>query len=264
MDLDKRGRRDLSALLVGRYALLAGDPELATLQPMYRCHFALVRAKVSAIRARDTSLPDAERQQARREAAAYTHLAAAYTLRPTLIITTGLPGSGKSWAAAQVAAPLGAVVLRSDEVRKELAGLSPTARTTGKDRDRLYSQAMTDRTYSQLLSRAASALTAGYHTILDGTYPSDDRRRSAVALAESRGAPWAIIHTTAPAETIRKRMTARSTDQSEVSDADFQIYLQSRGSFAAPAQFPPERVIESGPHIAPEVTISRVLETLTR
>jgi predicted kinase len=42
-----------------------------------------------------------------------------------LVVVGGLPGTGKSTLAAGLADALGATVIRSDEVRKELAGLRP-------------------------------------------------------------------------------------------------------------------------------------------
>jgi uncharacterized protein len=260
MDLDHRQRRDLAAHLIGQYAALADDHELAALQPLYRCHFALVRAKVEAIRARDQQVPAHQQASAWRAAAAYTHLAAGYTLPPALLLMTGLPGSGKSWLAAQLAAPLGAVLLRSDEVRKELAGLEPTRRLEGTARERLYAQRMTDMTCDELLRRARSALLAGYPVILDGTYPNESRRGAAVNLAAAMGAHWAVVHTSAPLPVIRRRLAARAGDAGEVSDADFMVYLRSRGSFQPPQPGP--GTVEAAVAVAPEVVISRVLDVL--
>jgi hypothetical protein len=50
------------------------------------------------------------------------HLRAAVV---TLVIVGGLPGTGKSTLSAAVAGRLGFAVLSSDQIRKELAGISP-------------------------------------------------------------------------------------------------------------------------------------------
>lgn len=266
MDLDRRGRRDLAVQLVGQYSETADDPDLHLLQPLYRCHFALVRAKVSAIRARDPGESDEARERAWLQALGYASLAASYTLTPSLIIMTGLPGTGKSWAAAQIAQPLSALVLRSDEVRKELAGLAPTARPEGEARDRLYSQRMTDQTYDELLGRARRALIAGSSVILDGTFPSPGRRAEAANLAESLNVPWLVVHTTAPMPVIRQRMARREQDLREVSDADFAVYLKARGSFEFPEEIAPGRLVEAAAgdmaELAIPLIIARIIDAL--
>ncbi|MBD3397741.1 AAA family ATPase [Candidatus Micrarchaeota archaeon] len=49
MDLDARGREDLSEVFVGKYLELSGDPNLMKLLDFYKCYRANVRAKVAAL-----------------------------------------------------------------------------------------------------------------------------------------------------------------------------------------------------------------------
>lgn len=262
MDLDMRRRRDLSAHLVRVYQSLSGDSSVAALQPLYRSHFAMVRAKVSAIRARDQSLPGEERLAAWRMACRYANLAVGYALPACLIIMTGLPGSGKSWMAREVEAPLGITIVRADEVRKTLAGLSPGDRPVGAARDELYSPAMTDRTYAALLERARDELTAGRGIIVDATYPTIERRAAVMALAGSLNAPWVVVHSTATEGIIRQRLQARAAEASEPSDADFAVYLRARDAYQPPAEVPARHRVEAPADALSEVVISRVLDAL--
>jgi aminoglycoside phosphotransferase family enzyme/predicted kinase len=49
MDLDAKGREDLSKVFVGKYAELSGDSDLEKLLDFYKCYRANVRAKIAAI-----------------------------------------------------------------------------------------------------------------------------------------------------------------------------------------------------------------------
>src|SRR5690606_8307641 len=110
-----------------RYAQRTGDPELALLQPMHRCHYAAVRGMVESIRAGEEEVGPDERQEAWQSARRHLDLALGYTLRPCLVVMCGLPGTGKSTAAAPIARALRAVWLRSDEVRQEAPGIAGEA-----------------------------------------------------------------------------------------------------------------------------------------
>lgn len=59
----------------------------------------------------------------------YFKLATRYTrTRPILMITTGLMGTGKTTLAKSVARKTGDVMISSDVVRKQLAGIQQTER----------------------------------------------------------------------------------------------------------------------------------------
>ena len=66
------------------------------------------------------------------DASSYLRLAceiASKDLPPFLAITAGVTGTGKSTVAELIAAGWNAVHLRTDAIRRELAGLSPTERS---------------------------------------------------------------------------------------------------------------------------------------
>ena len=114
MDLDYRGFRAFSRFLVRCYARHAGDTELGRLMDFYKSYRAVVRAKVASLAAAEPELPFQEREAKRLEGLRYFNLAAAYELPPSLILTCGLPASGKSTAARHLALPFEALVLRSE------------------------------------------------------------------------------------------------------------------------------------------------------
>jgi hypothetical protein len=73
-----------------------------------------------------------------------------------LALVGGLPGTGKSTVAGALADRVGAVLLSSDRIRKELAGLDPSDDASAPYGEGLYAPARTDELYGQVLHRAAS------------------------------------------------------------------------------------------------------------
>jgi len=78
MDLDFKGRSDLSDFFVKRYIEYSGDQELKKLLPFYMCYRAYVRGKVVSFKLRDPNIGDEEKSEATKEARAYFKLASAY------------------------------------------------------------------------------------------------------------------------------------------------------------------------------------------
>src|SRR5690606_1293305 len=97
--------------------------------------------------------------------------------RVRLVLVGGLPGTGKSTLAAGLGRGLGATVLRTDEVRKELAGL-PADRPAGAEVGQgIYGPNSTEATYRELLRRAEVALGLGESVVLDASW-TDARWRA--------------------------------------------------------------------------------------
>ncbi len=127
MELALEGRADLAAAFVEAYLRCRRrDAEGAQLLPFYRAYRAAVRGKVEGMKLAEPEIPEADRSAARDRARALW-LCALSELeepgrRPCLVLLAGLPGTGKSTLARGLAERAGFTVIRSDEVRKELAG----------------------------------------------------------------------------------------------------------------------------------------------
>ncbi|MDH5686608.1 MAG: hypothetical protein OEZ48_01900 [Candidatus Bathyarchaeota archaeon] len=78
MDLDFKGRDDLSSFLIGKYVEYSGDQELKKLLPFYKCYRAYVRGKVVSFKLKDPNVGDEEKSEATNEAKAYFRLASSY------------------------------------------------------------------------------------------------------------------------------------------------------------------------------------------
>lgn len=143
------------------------------------------------------------------EAVAWTRPAAA-----RLIITHGLPGSGKTFRSQQVLERHGAVRIRSDVERKRLFGLDPLARSAAAGVD-AYTPEATRRTYDRLFALARGVLRAGWPVVLDAAFLQRGERAQAMDLARELGVRLSILDCEAPLPVLRERLRARQGDASE-------------------------------------------------
>ncbi|MCB9704914.1 MAG: AAA family ATPase [Myxococcales bacterium] len=234
MDLRYHGHLADADALVASYVEAADDAEAAALLPLYTAYRASVRGKVEAFRASEPEIPAPARQEALRSSIRHFLLA----LReldpargPALLLIAGLPGTGKSTLAAGLAEPWGAATIRSDVVRKGLAGLAPDE--SGRDAidGGIYAPEMTARTYAACLEEARAHLSAGEPVIVDANFKSDDQRQPFAELAAELGVPLAFLVCEAGEAVILGRLAARRGD---ASDADEAVYLHAREQWEAP------------------------------
>lgn len=127
----------------------------------------------------------------------------------------GLSGSGKSTTAQQLAGKTGAIRLRSDAVRKHLAGV-PLYEKAGNE---VYTAAMTDRTYTRLIELGVQLASQGYRVILDAKFDRQAKRQEAIRVAQADAIPLTFLYCTAPAEVLSARVTARSGDIADANAA---------------------------------------------
>ncbi|HEY7939525.1 MAG TPA: AAA family ATPase, partial [Acidimicrobiales bacterium] len=113
----------------------------------------------------------------------------------------------------------GWVVVSSDRVRKELAGLTATSRTGDAFGEGLYDPASTAATYDALLARAATALGRGDTVVLDASWGSAGNRAAAAALAEATSSELHQVRCEVDPDTARSRLEARAARGDDPSDA---------------------------------------------
>lgn len=208
MDLRGRGLDELANVAMNHYWDISGQPEEALGPlPLFMALRAAVRMAV-AVEAGDLA-----------QAADYRRLGSDL-LRPTtacLLAIGGLSGTGKSTLAKAVApglpGPCGARVLRTDIIRKSLAGVRPDDRLGGA----AYGPAARAAIYDALAERAAAALAAGTSVVADATF----REQSARAAVEraARGRSFRGIWLTAPTAVRVERVAARANDVSDATPA---------------------------------------------
>jgi hypothetical protein len=221
MDLEDRGRVDLSRRFLNAYLEWSGDYAGLVLFPLYFTYRALVRAKVAQLRREQGKLSDDESERLARELSNYLRLAEKSTVKqqPFLAITHGLSGSGKTFGSQVVVEQLGAIRLRSDIERKRLAGLAPLADTLSGVGSGLYSSAFSRRTFDQLAELAAAIVKAGFPVLVDATFLKRTDRKQFRALAASLKVPFLILDFPADEATCRERIRRRTQARADASEA---------------------------------------------
>jgi predicted kinase len=171
-----------------------------------------------------------------------------------MILVGGLPGAGKSTVAGLVADRLGAVLLSTDRLRKEISGLAPQMRSPERYEQGLYDREHTKRTYAELLDRAARLLCNGESVVLDGSWTDRRVRSEAACTAERVSARLDQVECWAPSQIRRARLLAR---RHGASDADPTV-AQRMALDADP--WPPQvRLMNTG---APEDALRQALNLI--
>ncbi|GAB4531866.1 MAG: AAA family ATPase [Parvularculaceae bacterium] len=224
MDLKHRGLDDHCARALNAYFSALGrdvwriDIEGLAALPLYMSMRAAIRAFVSAqtVLVSDSRAPDAKFAESR----AYLELA--WTLLdaapPRAIAIGGLSGTGKSTVARAIAGripgPAGALILRTDEIRKRRAGVALDEKLPPD----AYAPAESAAVYAEMFEAGRAALAAGQAVIFDAVFLRPEERAAAAAAAA--GAGFAGFWLEAPAAALRARVTARRGD---ASDADARV-----------------------------------------
>lgn len=235
MDLEFRGRRDLAYAFLNRYLELTGDYLAARLLPFYCSIRAYIRAKVNSFLASDAGAPASLRESAKTTAIRYYQFAWHYSqwLTPRLWVMAGLSGAGKSTVARYLSQTYGAIHIRSDAVRKHLAGID----LHEKGGAEVYTPAMTERTYEELLRLALALLTEGQSVVLDGKYDRVHLRQAVLQNVKNLTVFVRIIHVQAPIEVLRERLHLRTGD---IADATADLLAQQLQQWEpfTPAELP--------------------------
>lgn len=200
------------------HAELADQVRGLALLPLFMSMRAGVRAKISA--------------RMTRTAAARAYFAAACAdldgAPPCLVAVGGLSGSGKSGLARGLAPGLGrapgALVLRSDVIRKQLAGIAPEDALPPD----AYTREAARDVYAEMARLARMALGAGQAVAMDAVFAREEERAAAAAVAEDAGVPFAGLWLDAPAAVLKARADERAAARAagtrrDASDADARV-----------------------------------------
>lgn len=242
MDLERLGRTDLGERFLRDYRALSGEEWPASLAHHYVAYRAAVRTKVACLRSEQGDAAAADQARHLLDIACRRLEAG----RVRLVLVGGLPGTGKSTLAAALGDVVGAVVLRSDEVRNELTG------GVG-----VYDEATTTRTYVTVLDRARALLGLGESVVLDATW-HDPRWRAAAADTATDGVAELVeLECRAPVEVMASRIATRQAAGTDVSDATVEVAT----AMAVDAlRWPTAATIDTSG--APEASLARALDVV--
>ena len=159
MDLDHRVGRAAANRVLNRYVARSGDAGLVAALPFWLSLRAIIRAHATAKPWRRS-----------RPALSRPGGGDAGPPPPRLVAVGGLQGTGKAgwrvpWPRRSAPAP-GALVLRSDEIRKRRAGLPPEQRLPPA----AYTPEASAAVFAELTETAAAALRAGHAVVADAAF----------------------------------------------------------------------------------------------
>ena len=137
---------------------------------------------------------------------------------PTLIVVSGLPGTGKSYFCSQLAERLPFVILESDALRKALFS-SPSY--SPKESSRLF------RAVHLLIERL---LKKGVPLILDATNLSERHREYLYSIAERLDVKLILVRVEAPPQVVYERLKTRLENSGAKSDAEWSVYQRMKPS----------------------------------
>jgi hypothetical protein len=221
MDLCAHRRVDLAYSFLNRYLEISGDYGGVDVLRFYLVYRALVRAKVAAIKRAQSGPGERGRGDYLR-----TALRLATTATPSLIITHGLSGSGKTYVTDELVSRLPALRVRSDLERKRLHGLAPLTRSRSAVGGGIYAAAESRRTYSALAVGADRLLRDGHHAIVDATFLRRSDRLAFRQVAAANAARFVILDCTASAAELRRRIAGREHAGRDASEANLAVLEQ--------------------------------------
>jgi len=213
-DLKSCANRLFNSYLQGSWQENAGAlrllPLFLSMRAAIRANVLFTKRRLSTGNAHDA--PEAE---------AYFDLALRHLrpARPSLIAVGGMSGTGKSVLARKVAALItpapGAVILRSDVVRKELFGVDPLTPLPPS----AYAKDVTERVYRLLFDRARQAIGQGFSVIIDAAFLHESERNELSNGARTLNADFRPIFLTAGLATRLDRIGLRKRDASDATRA---------------------------------------------
>ncbi|MBV8901838.1 MAG: AAA family ATPase, partial [Verrucomicrobia bacterium] len=213
--------------------------------------------------------PEPEQKEGLAQARSYFRRALRYAVcgpEPMVLIVAGRVGSGKSTLAGALGDELGCEIFSSDRTRKRLAGVPLYERGTSTRRRRLYSEAMTGRTYRELFRCLREPLKEGHSAIIDATFSRRAHRDRLREQLEDAGVPFCFVEAQASTELLKRRLKEREERSDEVSDARCEDFASIDRSYEAPAEseFGALQLIAVNTEHSLEATVTETLKRLTR
>jgi uncharacterized protein len=202
--------------VLNSYLAETGDFAGVPLLPLFLSCRAAVRAMTSATTAGLQRDP-VRRGESEQLARDYLDMAQRllHPSAPCLIAVAGLSGSGKSTLAHALAPSVGpvpgAVVLRSDQIRKQLCGVDPLQRLGPEG----YTSEVSRRVYDTMIERATVVVRGGHAAITDAVCARLSDRERLEQAAAAAGVPFVGIWLDAPETALVARIEQRRPDPSD-------------------------------------------------
>lgn len=216
VDLWQRGLRREANIVFNRYLDVAPEDEAGiALMPLFLSLRISIRALVVGARSERGGTDFAARRLARDCLRLAGRLIE--PIAPRLVAIGGLSGTGKSSLARSlgdhIGRPPGARIVRSDVIRKRMAGLAPEERLPPAS----YTIEANAAVYEAMRASCAEALACGQGVIADAVFARPEERDGIEAVATTAGIGFAGLWLEAHGRTRITRIEGRDRD---ASDAD--------------------------------------------
>ena len=235
MDFDYHNKSKFADVFVDAYISASGDSGLINVLDFYKIYRAFVRGKVESFRLNDRQIPLHEKAAAKERANRHFRLAAGYIMRrklpPSLIIFSGLMGTGKSTLADGLAFELGLEIARSDVIRKKIANIPETEHCLYRFGEGIYTEEFTRATYEEILKASEKALRSGRSIVIDASCSRKRDRELFRTLAQRLAVPFHIIQTTCTDELANSRLNYRMESQFDASDGRRELFYLQKAEF---------------------------------
>ncbi|MCW8916951.1 MAG: AAA family ATPase [Magnetovibrio sp.] len=226
MDLDHRGLRTLANVTMNRYLDIMGEAAGLSVLPLFLSVRAAVRSFVACAAAQSVD-DEAFKIAQGEEAKSYLDMALNYLVipEPRLIAVGGLSGSGKSRMGRDLAQHIGAApgarVVRSDVLRKRIAGVHPLDKLPPES----YTPLMSEQTYQAVYDMAHEALETGHSVIADCVFSKPHEREAIARVAADCGVPFDGFWLEASPEIMQERVSKRVNNPSDADAAVVRMQL---------------------------------------
>jgi predicted kinase len=157
------------------------------------------------------------------------------------VVFMGLSGSGKSTIARDFSP--NSIILRSDEIRKEITGIRPGTHAYSAFRKGIYTQELTRQVYCTLLEKAINHAKKGRKVIVDATYLKASQRKDFFQTCMENGLNPFFIHCFAAEDVLKTRIRERIREGTDVSDADLAVLENQLQHLEEPEELPCYRVL---------------------
>ena len=140
------------------------------------------------------------------------------SVKPSFILVSGLPGTGKSFFSRRLAEDIPLAILETDVLRRTLIT------------DPSYSPSESNRLFQAVHGLLTSLLRDGISLVLDATNLVERHRETLYAIADSNNALLVIVRTEAQKAEVEERMARRAegADPNDNSEADMAVYQRMR------------------------------------
>jgi hypothetical protein len=140
-------------------------------------------------------------------------------------------GTGKSVLARALSPLLGAQIIQTDAVRKEMLRIPASEHRYEEFGQGIYSADISRKTYEKALEIALEKLNTDRAVMIDASYKSSEERLRAFEAGRRAGADVFVVECVCPEDIIEKRLTSRLSEGGDISDGRWEIFLAQRGDF---------------------------------